>query len=293
VEEHDIVYANGTVPQLFLPAKLRSKPFVWTHATYRFQPSAKGNLLERLLDRGKLFLRRSIAASVDANVAISRHMAERQPLPRQQIIYNPVDVDFFAVDVDSAIEQLSSATCTFGFLGRMVSDKGVQHLLEAFARIVRNSAGDSSLRLKLIGDGHDRRLFEAQLQSLDIVDRVEWTGSLSGVPLKHAITDVQTFVVPSYWEEPMGVVAVELAAAGKPLIVSRRGGLAECVPTSSLTFENGDVDELCAAMLRLMNEKSLQREFVKKGIERAQHFRPQLIATQYLQLFSKLIGAAN
>jgi glycosyltransferase involved in cell wall biosynthesis len=71
--------------------------------------------------------------------------------------------------------------------------------------------------------------------------------------------------VPSFWEEPMGGVALQLLAAGRAMIVSKNGGLREVVGAAGLSFTNGNVDELYAAMKEMMDNDSLKKNYWKKG----------------------------
>jgi glycosyltransferase involved in cell wall biosynthesis len=97
-------------------------------------------------------------------------------------------------------------------------------------------------------------------------------------------------VVPSEWEEPMGGVALELLAAGKLLVVSRSGGLAECVGDAALLFDNGDHQMLADAMWRLLTDEELKAALRARVREQVQKFDPQRLAGQYIELFHQVLG---
>lgn len=313
VKTHDVVHATGTFPACFPLARLHGKPFSWTHQNYRLlsldglgwdhgEPSPlepyqsfrhhrrQMGIRHAALQLSLLYARRMVAHLADANVAISIHMSRRQPLPRQRIIYNPVDCSFFgSASRDDALAQLRAANAKFSFMGRLVSEKGVKDLILAFSEVIStNLAPDATL--KIIGDGPERGKLEALCQELAVAERVRFTGSMSGADLKEEVRSAGIFVLPSAWEEPMGIVAVELMAAGKPLIVSEVGGLAECCADSCLTFRNRDHNELAKVMLRLAGSFQLQEKLLRGGLERVKEFDKLLIARKYGELFAELAG---
>ena len=99
-------------------------------------------------------------------------------------------------------------------------------------------------------------------------------------------------VLPSVWYEPMGGVAVELLAAGKSLIVSARGGLAECVGDAGLTFPNGNDEALAAQMLRVLEDPALRAGQAAKARERAAGFMPGRFVAQYIDMLGGIARKA-
>ena len=74
----------------------------------------------------KPYLRLAVAYIAHANVAVTQHVARRQPLPRQRVIYNPVDCTFFGrSSAEETAKRLHAADSTFAYVGRLVSEKGV------------------------------------------------------------------------------------------------------------------------------------------------------------------------
>lgn len=281
VSSADIVFSNGSTANFFPFAKLLGKPFVWTHQTYRFIPpklSGPGDLVGGC----KVIVRRAIAHAVDRNVAISRHMDIEQSLPGQTVIYNPVDVVSF-MDIP-----LCSGEFTFGFLGRIVDDKGLDLLLRALATVNSNRP-HSPATLNVIGDGADKEKLQLLANQLAIGRQVTWSGACSGESLRRAIASAGIFVLPSRWAEPMGLVAPELMAAGKPLILPDRGGLSECAGDACLTFSIGDFKTLADAMNQLLHSPALQQTLQQRGLERCQLFSVDNIARQYETLFRDIL----
>ncbi|MBY0359215.1 MAG: glycosyltransferase family 4 protein [Candidatus Obscuribacterales bacterium] len=303
----DLVYCNGTYFKSFLLAKLCGKPFVWTHATYRFifpdgstwfdsrdrrsilrklkDAAAKRGPLRLLANMVKLQLRWLAALLSECNVAISQHMALCQKLPNQQVIYNPVQLSNFV----AANKQ--SKNYVFGYVGRLVGEKGVDTLIKAFAQLIKKDrlcGKEEHGKLLIIGGGPAQKHLQELCSQLDVAELVDFCGVQAGSSLSTLISSVEIFVIPSLWEEPMGVVAVELMAAQKPLIVSRRGALPEVTQGNSLSFENEDEAELAMLMERLRADEALRKTFSEKGKLIANQYARENISKQYLALFKSI-----
>jgi glycosyltransferase involved in cell wall biosynthesis len=303
----DIVYSNGATLALLFLAKLCLKPFVWTHAGYQAscidglgwafgKPAPmtplesigfywrKKGLLFTMKEALKLLIRR-IAATyiVNMNIAITDWMAMRQPFKRQVRIYNSVSLSSFAVPSKVIKEDFD-----FVYLGRLVSEKGVAVLLEAFALVVKQ-VNNVKLKLLIIGDGDQRSNLEERARKLGIADKVTFAGSKSGQELTDLVHSAKIAVVPSEWEEPMGVVALELMAAGRNIIVSERGGLKECVGNAGLTFSNGNSEELSKSMIRLLEDYTLAEQLKQKAREQLKSFNPEILINEYIYLFKKIL----
>ena len=91
---------------------------------------------------------------------------------------------------------------------------------------------------------------------LGIDDRFSYHGPLDAPGLKGFFSGLHALVVPSVWEEPAGLVLVEGALAGVPLVASRVGGIPEIVrdPEEALLVPPGDPAALAAALRRTLTE---------------------------------------
>lgn len=310
--EHDIVVSNGASIRLVLPAFLTRKPMVWIHpgyrltgldagwangqnAPYQFGPSIVHHLrlfgiTSAFKSLVRLVVLRLASRLVTAHVAVSKHVAFRQPLPSQIVIPNPYDRNLFGqTTFEQAVEQLESSTTTFTFLGRLVTEKGADTLIQAFAQFCEQISVEQ-FSLALIGDGAERERLQKLAETLGVSKRIKWIGFTTGSALKEKLMQAGICILPSKYEEPMGVVALELMAAGKPLIVSRHGGLAESCGEACLTFENGDANDLAKAMNLLYHDKSLQLKLIASGLKQVRNYDPTAAIDSYLSLFSTLIN---
>ena len=316
VRSADLVHSNGASLALFSYAKLARKPFIWTHQGYQLvavdglgwfdgQPAPltplaslwfhtrKRGLKTGAVEGAKLALRRAVGHLVDGNVAITNWVARRQPLPRQTVIYNPFPLDRFkrppSAPADAPDNAPDDARYDFLYVGRLVSEKGVGTLLQALAEL-NGRAGRRPATLLLVGDGEHRPALEALATSLGVAAQVHFAGQKRDQALVDAIAQGRVAIVPSEWEEAMGGVALELLAAGLPLIVSERGGLAECVADGGWTFPNGDHHALASRMAALLDDEPLRRSKAARAREIVARFDESLLAAQYLDLYREILG---
>jgi glycosyltransferase involved in cell wall biosynthesis len=132
------------------------------------------------------------------------------------------------------------------FAGRLVKEKGVDRLLRAFAR-----AGVKEARLLVVGGGPERESLGQLSRELGIDGQVEFAGHLPPDECRQRLERGWIQVVPSIWEEPYGMTAVEGMAQGRAVVVSRRCGAARHVATGANGWVVDPEDEpALAALLR-------------------------------------------
>ncbi|MET8912731.1 glycosyltransferase family 4 protein, partial [Micromonospora sp. NPDC004551] len=149
------------------------------------------------------------------------------------------------------------------FAGRLVYEKGVQHLLAGLPRLRDRHPG---LRAVIVGDGPYRATLEDEVHRLGLDGTVSMPGFLGGTDLPAVMAASDCFAVPSIYE-PFGMVALEGAAAGAPLAVSRTGGLAEIVEpgVTGVTFAPQDPDGLAEAVHALLSDRDRARLLARRA----------------------------
>lgn len=304
---NDLIHCNGASLELVFWAWWYKKPVVWTHAGYQlisidglgwhqgeasplspfpsFLFHVKRQGVKRgLLEFAKLLIRRFAARFVH-HVSITKWVANRQPFPNQVIVYNPFPIHRFA----QLAQHPASEEFDFFFLGRLVSEKGVATLLKAFAVFLKSNPAYTK-NLLIIGDGNWRGKLEALASELGVRRQIDFVGKQTGEELLKWVSKGKFAIIPSEWEEPMGGVALEMLAAGKPVIVSERGGLAECVGDAGLLFPNGDHEALAKQMSRLYQEEGLAAQLKKNAATQIKKFNEEELTQQYISLFQSLLS---
>ncbi|MEU6023755.1 glycosyltransferase family 4 protein [Micromonospora sp. NPDC047134] len=188
------------------------------------------------------------------------------PAGRVDVVPNGVEPHRWRVPA-SAVAQARARFAGEGplvtFAGRLVYEKGVQHLLAGLPRLRERHPG---LRAVIVGDGPYRAELEADVHRLGLADTVSLPGFLGGTDLPAVMAASDCFVVPSIYE-PFGMVALEGAAAGAPLAVAETGGLAEIVEpgVTGVTFRPHDPQALTDAVHTLLADPEHARTLARRA----------------------------
>lgn len=154
------------------------------------------------------------------------------------------------------------------FVGRLVQEKGLAHLLQALA-MVRSTMPEA--HLIIVGAGPERPALRRQVRRLRLDACVEFLGQLppDAVTRQRAVAEVA--VVPSSYE-PFGLVALEAMAWGIPLVASNVGGLREFTEGAAVLVPPADAAALAQALLRVLSDARLRQGLARRGIERARDY---------------------
>jgi glycosyltransferase involved in cell wall biosynthesis len=169
--------------------------------------------------------------------------------------------------------------------------KGHQFLLEAAAQL--KSQG-YRIQYYLAGDGSLRAELEEMVERLKLTNEVTFYGFVSDI--RAFLSRIDFFVLPSL-HEGLGVAALEAMAAGKAVVASRVGGLAELVVDSDtgLLVSPRDPEALAKAIARLLNDRPLARVMGNRGADRVrEHFTLEQMALQNEAYYYQLLeGSAE
>jgi glycosyltransferase involved in cell wall biosynthesis len=172
------------------------------------------------------------------------------------------------------------------FLGRLVSDKGADLLLDALVQLKEQ---ELSPRLTIIGSGPEEDKLRQQAKDLRVDDQVEFGGLKTGEALTRILNQHQIMVVPSRLREPFGIVALEGIACGCVVVGSEGGGLKDAIGPCGVTFPNGDAPALAQALYKLLTNEKRLSDYRVHAKEHLLRHRKEEIANSYLQVFAKAL----
>jgi glycosyltransferase involved in cell wall biosynthesis len=252
------------------PLLLVRRPWVVSHHSWYCRSDGRIAWQDRL--------KRRLLRHAAASIAVSRAMAEDLETP-SVVIPNPYRDHLFRLlpDVERSRDLL--------FVGRLVSDKGVDTLLDALALL----AGRELLpRLTVVGDGPERSALAAQAVRLGLAERVDFAGTQTGEDLVLTLNEHRILVVPSRYNEPFGIVALEGIACGCVVVGSEGGGLKEAIGPCGFTFRNGDAADLAGCLEHVLrNGETAAQECLAGVAEHLARHRTDVVARAYLRVFEE------
>jgi glycogen(starch) synthase len=191
-------------------------------------------------DRLKRFLLRYAAVSISVSTAMAAHLESPS-----FIIPNAYRDELFRLLPDVVRDR------NLIFLGRLVSDKGVDLLIAALAQL-----GPRGLRphLTVVGGGGELPALEQQAARLGVAEQVDFLGTRTDSELVALLNRHRILVMPSRYQEPFGVAALEGIACGCVVVGSAGGGLPEAIGPCGRTFRNGSVEDLAAVLDELLRQ---------------------------------------
>ena len=265
----DLFFQNNISLRSLIPALLLRKKVVVVHQTWLLD--TRGNVTWNNRLKHALLPRVT-------NVAISKAIAD-QISGHSFVIGNPYDESTFRLLPNVARDK------SLVFVGRLVSDKGVDLLLRAL-KLLQNEKLFPDLTI--VGAGPEEQNLRKLASELALDRQITFAGQKSGADLAEILNQHRILVVPSRWAEPFGIVALEGIACGCVVVGSQNGGLKEAIGPCGSTFENGDVGALAAQVKQLLMEPPLQMTFQQKAAEHLAKFYSDAVVAAYLRIMRKL-----
>jgi glycosyltransferase involved in cell wall biosynthesis len=235
-----------------------------------------------VVEAGTLLRRRTVQRNVDVFLPISSTVAELCRLgPGDTSRLTPNFIrELPPPPTDgSALARLPSEPFVLYF-GDLTVDKGVETLLDAYDGL------EETPPLVLIG----RNYLGARIER----PGVHALGPLPYPVAIEALRRSMLTVAPSIWAEPFGMVALQTAKAGKPIVASETGGLRDIVhhEETGLLVPPGEVAPLRSALERLIADEPLRARLGSAAARRADHvFSPDVLVPQVEESYRLAIEA--
>lgn len=163
--------------------------------------------------------------------------------------------------------------------------KRIPDIIKIFYKIQK----EIPAKLMMVGDGPEKEKAEYLCQELGIQDKVIFFGNSNEIDKILSYTDL--FLLPSETES-FGLAALEAMAWSVPVISSNSGGLSEVNfdGISGYLSNVGNIDEMAANALKIINDDSVLAEFKKNALSVAKQFDIKNILPLYEDLYQKAIN---
>ena len=223
-------------------------------------------------------LRHTWDSNVDSYIALTSFAREKLiegGLPPDKIVVKPNFLDQYAPvgahDGDFVL-----------FVGRLVTNKGVETLLQAW------TSPDDLPPLRIVGDGPLAQVVEAAAGSNP---NIHYLGRRPRESVLKSMGQAQALIFPSRWYEGFPMTIVESLACGLPVIASRLGAMGEIVEDNrtGLHFEPGNPADLAAKVKWAWTQKEEMR---RMGLEARREYESKYTADQNYDQLIKIYERA-
>jgi glycosyltransferase involved in cell wall biosynthesis len=246
-------------------------------------PCTHRHLKCRILTFSKQFDQKLVSAvTAVGSEVLQRHLDygffNHVPQDLRHVIWNTARVEGIE---DDYVRPTRSGPVSFGYLGRISPEKGVDVLLKS-ARLLP----PDGWRLVIAGSAPgDIAPFKELAKGLPVT-------FLGFATPKMLFEQIDMLIAPSLWAEPLGRTVLEAYQAHVPVIGSRSGGIAEIIADDAWLVPPGDVEALAARMTQVVNE-GLGRAGLNgspAGRDRVvKRTTPQAVADSFAKIYDDLI----
>lgn len=256
---------------ILLRKKLKNIGFVrYLHSCFdQYSYGNDGNIIKKYIV--KLLMKRVLNISdllVYISNAVKRSFDDNFKLKniKNVVIYNGIPSIFLENNVDSK----KGFRLNITFIGRLIKAKGINLLIKSFANVYKKN---KNIKLTITGDGKEKNNLEREVNELNIVEAVEFTGRKENVIPILDKTDI--FVYPSIWEEGFGISVVEAMARGCIPITFNKGGLPEIITNgvNGIIVEETSSEALAKAIEKVINMRDEEKSKMRiEAMKRARDF---------------------
>ena len=149
------------------------------------------------------------------------------------------------------------------YVGRLVYEKGIQHLIAAMPKVLSNY---HDAKLIIAGRGGMMDQLRQEASNLGLNNKIYFTGYLDSKQVQKMYKCADVAVFPSTYE-PFGIVALEAMLAGVPTVVSDVGGLDEIVThgVDGMKAYAGNANSIADSITALLYDHQLATNVAKKA----------------------------
>lgn len=239
-----------------------------------------------------------IEEAYDSIFSVSKYIKQRvdeinPKSKKNEVLYNGIDTNRFnpeIYDKNKIRKKYGFSTNDFIFMysGRLVEEKGVKEMIQAFCEIKNKRC-----KLLILGKGNENYYKELISVSKPREKDVIFKGFINYDKIPEVYSLVDVGVVPSTWNEPFGLVVIEFLASGIPVIVSDKGAMREIINIEDVCGELVKKDEnyinnLKNAMLYYLElKKETMEQRKKNSIMNSKKFTKEIYVNKFLTLIEE------
>lgn len=249
------IHAEGPAAMCWLP-KLRGKRVIVTIHGLDWQRTKWRGMARRYIKTGE----RAAVKRADEIIVLSRGMKEYfEKTYNRKTVFIPNGVSKHEIRKADKIKRLwgLDKDSYVLFLGRIVPEKGLRYLVEAWKGIKTDK------KLVIAGGSSDTQLFMDELKEIAGEDII-FTGFQQGRTLEELYSNAYIYCLPSDLEG-MPLSLLEAMSYGNCCVVSDIPECAEVVEDNAVVFPKGNIDELRRKLQELIDEPGRVQKY-KEGV---------------------------
>lgn len=233
----------------------------------------------------------------DAVTAVSKQLVEHTKEQLEvtkdiSVIYNFIneqeyvrkDREFLKADYNIAPDEK-----VFIHISNFRKVKRIEDVVRTFSIV----AAQRKAKLILVGDGPETQPIFNLVESLELTDKVLFLGRQKNISDLLSISDIKLLMSQ---KESFGLVLLEAMSCEVVPIATNVGGIPEVINDGETGFvvELGDVETAAKYAIQLIDDETIYKSFVKKGLERVHdHFSSDEIIGQYIDLYYQVISSSD
>ncbi|MBQ1298644.1 glycosyltransferase [Candidatus Saccharibacteria bacterium] len=175
------------------------------------------------------------------------------------------------------------------YVGRVDPEKKVGTVVSAFKEVLEKIP---EARMVIVGDGVDRLRLEKEAKELGISDSVIFLGRVLPPDLYELYKAGSVFATASEIET-QGIVLIEAAATGLPLVAVNKGAVSEVCRTGENGFlcEPGNTAEISDALIKILTDEKLREKFSENSIKIAKEHDFETTLDKFINIYRKVISS--
>ena len=276
IKDYDLVHVH-LFPSLYWVAIANlfiNKPLVYTeHSTSN---SRRGKWFLRGIEKWAYnHYRKIICISEQTKDSLRDWIKAKDDDSRFEVINNGVNLDSFK---DIKRERLYPYALIM--VARFVAAKDHETVIKAMTLL------GNDIHLVLVGDGERKASCEKLVDELGLKERVHFAGVQSDIPKWLGKVDIG--IQSSHWEG-FGLAAVEMMAAGLPVVASDVDGLKQVVDGAGVLFPHGDYEKLAEEVKRLISDKEYYNRIQLNCLERSNSYGIESTVQKYIDTYKNIL----
>ncbi|WP_426092454.1 glycosyltransferase family 4 protein [Flavobacterium sp. DSR3-2] len=267
----DVVFENNPCFGMSWVNFIIRKPKVVALHTWIVVPGSNITLLQKL--------KKTLLSDYNAVIACSNKIRS-YTFEKALVIENAYDTALY-------YDKKEVKTMDFVFLGRLVSDKGADMCIELIQELKKNDGKEYSLTI--IGDGPEMEDLKELTKNYNLNPQVRFLGFLKGIAIVRELNIHRFLLVPSRWEEPFGLVALEGLACGCIPIVSDGGGLPDAIGKAGVLFKRNSLLSLVQTTKKLLKNNADQTRLIQLANSHLNLHTQKEVSQRYFDVILKAL----